>query len=270
MQPDELEEIREWSERKIEYVRKYAAAYVTILKKQGFHPIYIDAFAGAGEHVRRGTGEMVAGSPLQVLDIQPRFDEYHFIDLNGRKLSHLRELIGDRSDVRLYEGDCNEILVSEVFPQVRYEDYRRAFCLLDPYGLHIRWEVFAKAAQMNTIEILLNFSIMDLNRNVGRRDPSAVDPKQADRVTAFWGVESWHEAVHTTDLEQPNLFDLEEKAPNEAIARAFCQRLRKGAGFAYVADPYLMTSTTGQSLYYLVFASPNKTGAKIAGEVLRD
>ena len=31
-----------------------------------------------------------------------------------------------------------------------------------------------------------------------------------------------------------------------------------------------MKSTTGQSLYYLVFASPKETGAKIAGQILRD
>ena len=115
------------------------------------------------------------------------FDEYHFIDINRRKLDHLRELVGDRNDVHFHEGDCNEILVSEIFPLIRFDTYRRAFCLLDPYGLQLRWEVFREAAAMETIEILLNFSIMDLNRNIGLRDPSRIRPEDAARATATTG-----------------------------------------------------------------------------------
>ena len=33
------------------------------------------------------------------------------------------------------KGDCNHILLRQVLPRARYEDYRRALCLLDPYGL---------------------------------------------------------------------------------------------------------------------------------------
>ncbi len=265
----EFDEIGEWSERKIEYVRKYVDAYSRILQRQKFHSTYIDAFAGAGVHRRKGTGELVPGSPMQVLDVTPPFDEYHFIDLDVSKLDYLKEQVGERPDVHFHAGDCNEILVSEVFPQIRYKDYRRAFCLLDPYGLHLRWEVFHEAARTGTVEILVNFSIMDLNMNVGLKNPAGIKPEQAERMTAFWGDETWREAVHALNQTQPNLFGLEEKAPNDAIAKAFCQRLKDGAGFAYVAPPRLMSSTSGAPLYYLVFASHNATGAKIMGEILR-
>ncbi len=269
----QLDEIGEWSERKIEYVRKYVAAYARIFKAARFkgtpfRTTYIDAFAGAGEHRRKRTGEPVPGSPLRVLEVGG-FDEYHFIDLDQGKLDHLRDLVGDRGDVRFHEGDCNEILVQGLFPQIRRERFGRAFCLLDPYGLHLRWEVFQEAAATKKVEVLVNSSIMDLNMNVGLRDPDAIKPSQAWRLTAFWGDETWREAVHTADQPQRNLFGLEGKAPNDAIARAFCERLRAGAGFEQVPDPCLMKSTTGAPLYYLVFASHNKTGAKIMGEILR-
>ena len=182
----EFDEIGEWSERKIEYVRKYVDAYSRILQRQKFHSTYIDAFAGAGVHRRKGTGELVPGSPMQVLDVTPPFDEYHFIDLDVSKLDYLKEQVGERPDVHFHAGDCNEILVSEVFPQIRYKDYRRAFCLLDPYGLHLRWEVFHEAARTGTVEILVNFSIMDLNMNVGLKNPAGIKPEQAERMTAFW------------------------------------------------------------------------------------
>ena len=37
-----------WTEQKLECVRKYLRAYTTIMSKQPFHYVYIDAFAGTG------------------------------------------------------------------------------------------------------------------------------------------------------------------------------------------------------------------------------
>src|SRR5437870_5806887 len=101
-------DIGPWSEVKLDILRKYAAAYSTILKAQpGLHHVYVDAFAGAGMHVSRMTGEMVAGSPLNALLVQPPFREYHLIDLDGAKAAALRERVADRPNVHVYEGDCN-------------------------------------------------------------------------------------------------------------------------------------------------------------------
>jgi hypothetical protein len=41
-------------------------------------------------------------------------------------------------------------------PSYRYEDFRRALCLLDPYALNPNWEVVATAGKMGSIEIFLN------------------------------------------------------------------------------------------------------------------
>src|SRR5439155_8247876 len=131
-----------WSELKLDIVRQYATAYSTILAAQkppGFHHAYIDAFAGSGRHISKRTGEFVLGSPLNALAVHPPFKEYHLIDLDSNKIAALREATKGRPDVHVYEGDCNQILLDTVFSAVRYEDYRRALCLLDPYGLHLRW-----------------------------------------------------------------------------------------------------------------------------------
>jgi hypothetical protein len=46
-----FDQIGNWSEINLEIIRKYAAAYSTILSKQrGLHHVYIDAFAGPGVH----------------------------------------------------------------------------------------------------------------------------------------------------------------------------------------------------------------------------
>jgi three-Cys-motif partner protein len=38
----------DWTEEKLDRVRKYLAAYATIMNKQKFRFAYIDAFAGTG------------------------------------------------------------------------------------------------------------------------------------------------------------------------------------------------------------------------------
>ena len=55
---------------------------------------------------------------------------------------------------------------------------------------------------------------------------------------------------------------MEEKVPNEAVAAAYQERLKAVAGFDYVPDPMPMRNTRGTVVYYLFFASPNKTGAR--------
>jgi three-Cys-motif partner protein len=53
-----IDEIGPWSEVKLDIVKRYAAAYSQILSNQrGFSYAYIDAFAGAGYHLSRTTGE---------------------------------------------------------------------------------------------------------------------------------------------------------------------------------------------------------------------
>lgn len=145
-----LDEIGYWSEIKLDIIREYATSYSTILsaqKKPKFFHIYIDAFAGAGVHMLKGTNDEVPGSPQIAVNTDPPFCEYHFIDLNGVKVDHLRSLFRDRQNIHIYEADCNQVMIEKVLPQVQYKDYRRGLCLLDPYGLHLNWEVILRAGQ---------------------------------------------------------------------------------------------------------------------------
>ena len=167
-EPLKFDEIGYWSELKLEIIRDYATAYSSILANQQqpkLTHLYIDAFAGAGVHISKKTRDFVPGSPSNALNVSPPFREYHFIDLDHAKVENLQEIAAGQQNVFVHEGDCNEILMDKVFPRVRYEDYRRALCLLDPYGLTLDWRVIEKAGQSKTIDMFLNFPIMDMNRN---------------------------------------------------------------------------------------------------------
>jgi three-Cys-motif partner protein len=256
--------INYWSEVKLDILRKYAQAYSTIIAKQErIRHLYIDAFAGTGEHISKSTGEFVLGSPLNALAVCPPFHEYHLIDLEAEKTENLKRLTAHQQNVHIYTGDCNKVLLADVFPRAHSEDYRRALCVLDPYGLTLNWQVIFEAGQMRSVEIFLNFPIMDMNRNVLRKNLERVNESQIARIEAFWGDSSWREAAYTSEGW---LFG-EGKTDNEAVVDAFRKRLKSVAGFEYVPEPMPMRNSAGSVVYYLFFASPNKTGAKIVTDI---
>lgn len=266
-----LDEIGYWSELKLEIIKKYAQTYSTILAAQQsprLEHVYIDGFSGAGEHLSKGSGEMVPGSPLNALHVDPPFVEYFLVDLNGKKVDHLRALVVDRPDIHVLHGDCNAVLLDEVFPNVRWEQYRRGLCLLDPYGLHLNWRVIDTAAKMKSIEIFLNLPVHDINRNVLRHNVDKVTQEHRDRMTRYWGDDSWATELYK-DAEQLSLFgDLDrEKQQNDAVAEVFRQRLRKVAGFAHVPKPLPMRNSKGAVVYYLCFASQKPVAGKIVDEI---
>lgn len=265
IEKSQFDKIGKWSEIKLDIIKKYAEKYSTIFrgkKQELFSHVYIDAFAGAGISLSKKTGEFVPGSPLNALMVEPPFREFHFIDIDGTKVASLKELIGCRPDVHIYEGDCNDILLEQVFPKVRYEDFRRGLCLLDPYGLHLNWEVIQTAGRMGTIDLFLNFPIMDMNRNALWRNPDRVNKSDIERMNFFWGDESWRDIAYQT---MPTLFEIEpEKAANEEIAEHFRQRLIKIAHFKRVLKPMPMKNKNNAIVYYLFFASQNEAAERIA------
>ena len=267
------DEIGYWSEIKLDIIREYAKAYSTILAAQqahSFEHVYIDAFAGSGTHKARRSGEFVPGSPLNAMLVTPPFREYFFIDLNAQKVVELEKLAAERPDVHVMQGDCNRILVEDVFPHVRYEDYRRGLCVLDPYGLHLDWNVIAVAAKMRSIEIFLNFPVADINRNVLWHDRDRVAPEQVARMDAFWGDDSWVQAAYSP-AKQDVLFGspAEDKATNEQVAAAFQQRLKKVAGFKHVPAPMAMRNSQNAIVYYLFFASHKPAAEHIVQDIFR-
>lgn len=262
-----FDEIGYWSEMKLEIIDDYARAYSKIISacvNPSFEYAFIDAFAGPGEHKSKRTGEMIPGSPQKALAITPSFKKYYFIDLDSRKAEHLRNHVAGNRNVTVYTGDCNAILLKDVFPHVRFEDYKRGLCLLDPYGLDLSWGVMETAGRMRSIEIFLNFPIMDMNRNVFWADPSGVDPEDIKRMNTFWGDDSWRNIAYT---RKKNLFGYEEKESGDIIAESFRRRLQNMAGFAHVSKPLPMRNSINTIIYYLFFASQRPVAKKIIDHI---
>ena len=265
--PPEMDRIGLWSEVKLAIVKEYMPAYSKLVTDYNLYHLYIDGFAGYGEHESRVSGEIIPGSPLNALNTSPPIREYHFIDLNPARAQRLRSYAPGRPDVHVHEGDCNEVLL-KLLPKARFDQYRRALCLLDPYGIDVAWEVVAAAGSMGSVEIFLNFMVMDMNMNVLLHHPEKALPSQIDRMNRFWGDESWRRATYA---RQTNLFGEDDEVKladaNAKIVEAYRTRLRETAGFRFVPKPLPFLNDQGATIYYLFFASPNETGHNIVMDI---
>ena len=268
--PFKFDEIGYWSELKLEIVEKYGSAYTkAFVKFPDLKKYYIDGFSGAGMHVSKTTGASIEGSPARALKITPPFDGFCFIDLNSDKTDYLKGVCGGRPDVDIHTGDSNAYLTTRVLPAIQYEKYTRALCLLDPYALDLDWQVILQAGQSQAVDLLLNFPVMDMNRNAIWRDPEKVPKVGIERMNRFWGDESWRAAAYG-EAQQRSLFGPEiVKQGNEEIVAAFRDRLKKVAGFGYVADPLPMRNSKNAIVYYLFLASPKAVAEKIIRDIFR-
>ena len=155
-------------------------------------------------------------------------------------------------------------MTQRIFPQIRYNQYRRGLCILDPYGLDLEWKVIETAGNMRTLDIFINFPVQDMNRNVLWRSPEGVTPTQIARMNSFWGDESWRDCAYQTTR---NFFGFPEKESNEVIAECFRKRLEKTAGFPRVPPPLPMRNSKGAVVYYLFFASQKGTAETIVHQI---
>ena len=115
--------IGSWSVDKLDLLRKYLQAYVSVLSKQswckGYE--YIDAFAGTGKPKSRDEQQYVDGSPGVALGLSQPFTKYHFIERSNWRIKKLEGLLKEFPElqVEIYPGDCNESCGQESCPVFR-------------------------------------------------------------------------------------------------------------------------------------------------------
>lgn len=120
------------------------------------------------------------------------------------------------------------------------------------------------AGRMKSLDIFLNFPVMDMNRNVLWKNPKGVNEVQKERMNRFWGDASWQDEVYDGSGD---LFGFESKVSNEEVAERFCERLRMQAGFGFVPSPIPMRNSKGSTVYFLVFASQKSVAKNIVRDI---
>lgn len=233
------------------------------LRKSSLYARAIQLYVARKKHLAKN-------QPVYLYEIcsKPPFHEYHFIDADPRRANQLQRLAENHphnsDNVHIYSSDCNQTLLKDVFPRAQYRNYKRALCLLDPYNINLRWEVIETAGKMGTVDMFLNFMIMDINRNVLRQNLDAAVQNKREQLTRLWGDESWIDDAYD---RSGNLFGNLEKVSNERFEKAWRSRLKEKAGFKFVSEPLPMKTKTNSVIYYLYFASQKDVAHNIVREI---
>lgn len=291
----------EWTNEKLERLRKYLEAYQTIfhsnLKAQNLSTTYVDAFAGSGKRIQPTSGvessqpstfdlfseddqvdaqNFQKGSVGVALSLPKPFHFYRFIENNPDHVQELRQFIdnqfspmGDRITIRL--GDANEEI--EQWCQQTNWEKNRAVVFLDPYGMQVKWRTIEVIAQTQGIDMWLLFP---LGQAVNRLLTTKGKPPEvwAQRLTGMFGTDAW-EAAFYQKSSQLSLFDEapkhEKMATFQSVADFFVARLK--SVFKEVAQPRPLYNSRNNPLFLLCFAASNPRGAstaiKIAEHILQ-
>jgi three-Cys-motif partner protein len=283
-----------WAREKLSYPEKYLRAYTTILRKQKFRGyFYIDGFAGGGQAPLRSAStsetephdtifpelnlenepefaQYIDGSPRVALRVEPPFTRYVFIEQNP---SRARELEGLKTDfpnrtIKIYPETAQHVIGTRIVGSgLDWKKYR-GIIFLDPFGMQVEWDIIERIASTQALEVFINFPVgMAIQRKLPR-DPRKLSDRDRTKLDQYFGSEGWFDIVYKNNK---NLFADESLSKRqdagEALAEWYQERLR--SAFGYGAQPRLVKNHRGSHLYYLLFASPNANGAKIAKDVLK-
>lgn len=251
----ENQKIGEWSILKLKFLESYLESYLKATKKAK-HKYYIDCFAGRSFYINKGTNELVPGSTIRVLNLKDHFDAYHFIELDPARIADLEKLKEQFPERKIFihQGDCNVIL-PQILPEINKSS--PVFLFFDTDGINIDWKTLELSSKWKS-EFLINFPFyMSLKRNMPW-DENKMQKTSSKLITKFYGTEEWK-----TILYAPNKTKLQK---NSELIQLYEKNLRK-LGFSYVLFSDTFSTSSGNKLYYLVFAGNHPVGEKIMKHV---
>jgi three-Cys-motif partner protein len=281
----------EWTDDKLEVMRRYFSAYAMALKNQAFGRWYVDAFAGTGERTDRQISdgetpgqvslfaddapevvETKDGSVRIALGIEPPFDRYVFIDRSAQHASALAALSGEYPErtIDIRRGDANDILVTIA----RSTDWRRtrAAVFIDPYGMQVDWMTLEALARTKAVDIALLFPTGPLNRMLTR--DGRIPPEWERRIDAHLGPCDWRSASYR-EIQSDDLFDvrassIEKRMTADGLRRFVLERLQ--TAFPYVCESQLELRNSREAVLYHLFiicANPADKAVQLAKRLAR-
>lgn len=293
-------EVGPWAKEKLEYLRKYLHAYTTILHQKlqekdhlkGY--FYVDAFAGPGllkirksesfsrdQHgllelsdypVSQSTDvqQYISGSPRIALELRKPFTDYVFVEIDSERIKELQKLKHEFRNrpvrVHIRQQEC-EVYLRELLDRCAGQwNQWRGIVFLDPFGMQVPWELISMIGSTRAIEVVINFPVgMAIHRLLKKR--GNFSEAEHSKLDWYFGTDQWFQLLYR---EERNLLDKSFSKISRAgdvLVAWYCDRLKKV--FGHVSPPREIQTPRGKPLYYLIWAGPNETGAKIATDILR-
>ncbi len=280
-----------WTEQKLEMIRKYLGAYAKIMSKQKFEFAYVDAFAGTGyrelkknvseslefsfsDSIDKESQEFLDGSAKIALSIEPKFNRYIFIEKDLNRFKELERLKTNHNDlaecINLVNEDANDFLQS--FCKANWKKHR-AVVFLDPFGMQVTWDTISLIAKTKAIDLWILFPLGSGVSRLLKRD-GKISKNLKEKLSQMFGEDAWYDEFYKPS-RQMSLIDetpLEKVASFDSIAAYFVSRLE--TIFPHVhQNPLPLLNSKNNPLFLLCFAAGAKKGGdtavKIANDILR-
>jgi three-Cys-motif partner protein len=279
----------DWTEQKLEMLRKYLVAYATLMNKQPFRFAYIDAFAGTGERQfqhkqktaplfpelsAKESREFYDGSARIALQVKPLFMEYIFIEKDENRFIQLAKLRDEfphlANRISLFNCDCNSYL------QNLSKNYKwagmRAVLFLDPFGMQVEWNTMKEIAKTKAIDVWILFPLGIAVNRLLKKDGN-IDDTWRSRLDSLFGTGDWFSAFYK-EISSHDLFgktqEIKKVCTLATISNYYIERLK--TIFPKVAEkPRPLCNSKGNPLFHLCFAAANPRAVaaiKIAKHIL--
>lgn len=284
--------------QKLETVQKYLQAYSTALKKQPFELLYVDACAGSGSSVPKSalegndngqslldgfarpvadTDEIIVGSAIRALGVDPPFHRYHLNDLKESNVASLRDSINRdfphlNKRVTITKMDANEML-RELCRSQNWKN-TRAVVFLDPFGLQIDYETLTLLGKTGAVDLWYLVPVFAMYRQVSGE--GQINADGGPRVDAALGTDEWRKTA-VVEERSSDLFNQPQFRSKRAVDIAWFEKVAKERiGLAFggrVLDEALPLGRNGIQEFSLMFAWANPSekavlAAKLAKAVL--
>lgn len=284
----------DWTEKKLNVLRKYLSAYLQALKNYSFQTMYIDAFAGTGYRFPKNNKDKLYsdlfskeehedvvryldGSPRIALQMQPGFKQYYFIEKSKKKCIELEKLKSEfpfhEHKITCINDDANLYLqqICKGGAKEWKDGGKRAVLFLDPYGMEVEWSTLDSVARTEAIDTWILFPLgIGVSRLLKKN--GEISNVNADVLTKIFGELDWREEFYKVSPNR-TLFETttetKKTATFEGIRRYFVKRLENL--FPYVLkEPLFLTNSKNNPLFMLCFAAANKRGGSIAKKIASD
>lgn len=288
-----------WTEEKLDCFQKYVKAYLTIMnvyrEKFQWKLIYFDGFAGCGTREQQMVEDEKAttlfGEELEAEELHPYqgaaervvqieqkmrgFDEYQFIDKYEENLTNLEFKLAEyqtKGKKKFMPGDANDE-VWNLGQELRKHPKTKVLCLLDPFGMSIKWDsIVALAGKGVDLWILVPTGSI-----VNRLIQNNGELRYPEKLEEFFGLPAQviYDRFYETKEVAPNLFESarEEVRKVKNIIGEIDQLYREQLGtlFPYVTqEPLVMRNSRGLPIFHFVCASHNETAVKIAQQIIKN
>jgi len=256
--------------RKLDVIGEYLNMYQKALSGK-FETSYIDAFAGSGEiplsetvgatlELDEDGAEVIIGSSVRAMNVDPAFDRYIFIDNRKQCIESLRHRHLHNPNVRRSEylvGDAN-IKVKEICTKWAWKR-RRGVVFLDPFGSQVEWSTLEFIASTKALDLWYLFPAgLSVFRQIS--SDGSIDASHVPSLNRIFGTDKWREAF-LQPSSQGDLFGSiprHEKIVTAESAAQFMIERMKEIFRGGVLDVMLPLGKHSYPSYYLIFAWGNE------------